>query len=214
MDKNKTGIFVDFDECLIHGFRVAHKSTTYDKAKQKFETASIADGKSTYAIVLRPGAKEFLKSLQKITPNIFILTAGLKQFQTSVALEIGLMGLVKGLYGRDCTDVPTFPFCVLIDDMSIKSPNTFRKCQQMGIIHTDIIEKINYGTWNTEDEETVVDTIKRHFIPIERFTAQNSLDNGFATTFPLIKPTLEKQKNDSLRGKIAHVFENQKISNI
>jgi hypothetical protein len=218
MDKNKIAIYVDFDECLIHGFNVSdNKQPTFDEVKKQFETAWIPDGKDVYAIVLRPGAREFLKSLQKITPNVFILTAGMKNFQTQVATAIGLIDLVKGLYGRDSTDVPTFPISVLIDDMWIKSPNTFKKSLQMGVIGDETMEKINHGPWNQDDEEYVAETIAKHFIQIDHFDATNPKDNGFAKVLPQIKPKLAPQiteLKDILKEKIVTTFKKKKVSNI
>lgn len=216
MDKNKIAIFVDFDECLIHGFTTSdNKKPIYDEVKQNFEVSSIDDAGSTYAIVLRPGAREFLKSLHKITSNVFILTAGLKQFQTKVARAIGLMNLVKDLYGRDSTDVPIYPVCVLIDDMWIKSPNTFKKSRQMGIIDNQTIEKINSGVWNYTDEQTIADTIAKHYIQIEHFDATNPKDQGFAKVYPLIKPKIDelsKEIKNTLNEKIVKSFKKKKIT--
>lgn len=210
MGKDKVAIYVDFDECLIHGFTVNDgKNPTFDEVKKDFEVSWIADGKEMYAIVLRPGAKDFLKSLQAITPNIFILTAGQKEFQTRVATEAGLIGLVKGLYGRDSTDTPQFPISVLIDDLWIKSSNTYKKSLQMGIIDDDTIRKINQGPWNPDDEEKVANIISKHYIKISHFDATNKNDKGFSEIFPLIQPKidhLKKEFNDYLKEKIVKIF--------
>ncbi len=218
MDKGNIAIYVDFDECLIHGFTNSdNKEPTFDQVKTQFETAWIPDDKDMYAIVLRPGAREFLKDLQKITPNVFILTAGMKEFQTRVATAIGLIDLVKGLYGRDSNDVPVFPVSILIDDMWIKSPNTYKKSLQMGIIDNDTIERINHGPWVSEDEDTVENTIAKHYIQIDHFDATNPNDQGFAKVLPQIKPklvALERELGVVLKEKIVKTFKKKKVINI
>jgi hypothetical protein len=212
---NKVAIYVDFDECLIHGFTVTDgKNPTFDEVKKDFEVSWIPDGKEMYAIVLRPGAKEFLNSLQKITPNVFILTAGQKEFQTKVATAAGLIGLVKGLYGRDSTDTPQFPISILIDDLEIQSSNTFKKCLQMGIVDKDIHHRTQYGPWNQSDTNKVIETISKHYIKISHFDATNKNDKGFSEVLPQIQPKvdhLKKEFNDYLKEKIVRIFKESEI---
>ena len=214
MDNNKYAIFVDFDECLIHGFTASDRKTpTFDEVKKDFEVTWIADEETKYVIVLRPGAKEFLQELKKITPNIFILTAGLKDFQIKVAESAGLFGLVKGLYGRDSTDVPKFTCPILIDDMWLKSGNTFRKCQQMGIIDRETQERIDHGPWVDGDEDAVAALIEKHYIQIRHFDATDKNDAGFQEVMPKIQPKLDvlsHEFRDYLKEKIIAVFKEGK----
>jgi hypothetical protein len=215
MGKDKVAIYVDFDECLIHGFTVTDgKNPTYEQVKRDFEVSWIADGKEMYAIVLRPGAKEFLKSLHAITPNVFILTAGQKEFQTRVATEASLIGLVKGLYGRDSTDTPQFPISVLIDDLEIQSSNTFKRCLQMGIVDKDTQRRTQHGPWDQNDTNRVIKTISKHYIKISHFDATNKNDTGFAEVLPQIQPKidhLKKEFNDYLKEKIVKIFKESLI---
>lgn len=210
MGNDKVAIYVDFDECLIHGFTVSDgKNATFEQVKQDFEVYSIPDGNGTYAIIIRPGAKEFLKSLHTITDNIFILTAGLKEFQTRAATEAGLMNLVKGLYGRDSTDTPQFPISVLIDDLEIQSSNTFKKCLQMGIVDKDIHHRTQYGPWSQGDTNKVIETISKHYIKISHFDATNKNDDSLLQILPKIQPKidhLKKEFNDYLKEKIVRIF--------
>lgn len=209
-------IYVDFDECLIHGFHAGdNKEPSFDELKKSYETAWIPDEGETYAIIVRPGAREFLQSLQKITPNVFILTAGLKNFQTRVAEEVGLLGLVKGLYGRDSTDVPQFPVSVLIDDLWIESQNTYHKCVQMGVIDQETMQRIDHGPWNQEETDKVVETIRKHYIQISHFTGENLNDHGFAEVLPKIQPKLDeltKEVEELLQEKIITTFTEARIT--
>lgn len=209
-------IYVDFDECLIHGFHAGdNKQPSFEELKKSYETAWIPDEGETYAIIVRPGVREFLQSLQKITPNVFILTAGLKNFQTRVADAVGLMGLVKGLYGRDSTDVPQFPVSVLIDDLWIQAENTYHKCFQMGVIDAETMQRIKHGPWSQEESDRVVEDITKHYIQISHFTAENLNDNGFADVLPKIQPklaALTKEVEKILQEKIITTFTEAKIT--
>ncbi len=209
-------IYVDFDECLIHGFHAGdNKQPSFEELKKSYETAWIPDEGETYAIIIRPGAKEFLQSLQKITPNVFILTAGLKNFQTKVAEAAGLLGLVKGLYGRDSKDVPQFTVSVLIDDLWIQSQNTYHKFFQMGVIDNETMERIKYGPWNQESTDQLVETITKNYIQIPHFTAEKVNDNGFAEVLPKIQlklNNLDKEVDSILQEKIITSFTESKIT--
>lgn len=215
MEKDKIAIYVDFDECLIHGFTVTDgKNPTFEQVKKDFNVSCIPDGKELYAVVRRPGAIEFLTSLQSITSNIFILTAGLKEFQTKAATAAGLMDLVKGLYGRDSIDTPQFPISILIDDLEIQSSNTFKKCLQMGVVDKETHTRTKYGPWNQDDTDKVINTISSHYIKISHFDATNKNDNGLAEVLPQIQPKIDKLKkefNDYLKEKIVRIFRESEI---
>jgi len=215
MEKDKMAIYVDFDECLIHGFTNNDgKNPSYEEVKRNFETTWIPDDGNQYVIVIRHGAREFLQNLQKITPNVFILTAGMKNFQTRVAEAAGMLNLVKGLYGRDSKDVPTFPFSVLIDDLWIQCQNTYRKCVQMGVIDEETSQRVDHGPWNQEDTNRVVATIEKHYIQIKHFTGEDINDKGFEEVMPKIEPKLkaqEKELADYFQEKIKNTFINESI---
>jgi hypothetical protein len=213
--ENNTAIYVDFDECLIHGFNENDgRNPTHEEVKQDFEVTSIPDEGKQYIIVLRPGVREFLAALKKITPNVMILTAGKKDFQTKAAQAAGLLELVSGLYGRDSEDVPQFPISVLIDDLWIQCQNTFRKSQQMGIIDKETVRRTQYGPWSSDDTDNVVAKIDKHYIQIKHFDATNKNDNGFNEILPKIEPKLQAQRKEIaevIQEKIISYFKEDKV---
>lgn len=218
MNQNKIAIFVDFDECLIHGFNANDgRSPTHDEVKKQFETSVLNDEKEPYVIVLRPGAKEFLKDLHKITPNVFILTAGLKDFQSRAAKSIGLLPLVKALYGRDSKDVPIYQYSILIDDMWPNSSNSIHKFAQMGVIDSDTKERADHGPWNPKDATKLLQDLSHHFIQIKSFDATNMNDRGFDEIVLEIKPRIDylvSASENLLENKITETFINCRIVNM
>jgi hypothetical protein len=81
----------------------------------------------------RPGALEFLDSLHDITPEVYCLTMGLTEHQTKVVESLGMLGKVKGVFGRDQLDrVPRLNNPILVDDLPHDHPNSAQKLRAMG----------------------------------------------------------------------------------
>jgi hypothetical protein len=123
-------IFVDQDETILY-----------------IETAGYLPHKGEYAvknavfknimghemgIIIRPKAADFLKQCRSIAPT-YILTAGTTSFQERVLETVGLLSLVKDVYGRDrYQDVPKGRKGILIDNLPHNSHNSSAKLMAMG----------------------------------------------------------------------------------
>lgn len=208
------GIYVDLDETLIHGFHPGDGRYPSDESvKSDFETAYIES--DNYLIVLRPGTKEFLKSLQSISPNIFILTAGQVEFQTQVASKIGILNLVKGIYGRDSkvNEVPKFGEAILVDDLGFFTPNTYYKLLQMGILYEDEYSEVK-NTRNYEFRKEFEKTYEKYYVLIPPFTAEDKNDNKLSTMVSQVKERLDSIKKVTVQEKIVNYFTEKVIIDV
>lgn len=116
-------IFVDQDETLLH---LGYKSEISNlKNKNSFFIDDLG-------IVVRPNAYTFLKECRKIA-KVYILTAGITNFQRKILEKVNLINVVEGVYGLDqFHNVPQKKKATLIDNLPYNHPNSAAKLEAMG----------------------------------------------------------------------------------
>lgn len=96
---------------------------------------------------LRPGAKEFIRKLQNLSP-VVILTHGETLRQTGIAEELGIDLKV---IGRDEYDtVRTSPNAILIDDHTKRNAEARKKLRAIGIKPDRLV---HIKAWHVGDKE-------------------------------------------------------------
>ena len=141
-------IYVDLDETLV--------KTSNFRAITTHKDAVVID--DVYSSVLRPGTRQFLKRLRKLTDKTYILTTGLSEFQRRVIYAHQIDDLIDGLYGRDeYPKIRQNKFCLLIDDLPIDTMGVLLKLNAMGL--------------NTDGDPDYGE-LSKHYMNIEPFNGQ------------------------------------------
>ena len=207
MSDNDTVVYVDMDETLLHGYSVGDRRYIAQD-NGSFETAKLDN--EDYLIILRPFAKKFLQAMNKITPNVFILTAGRSDFQTRVAQKIGILPLTRGLYGRDSKNVPKFRIPLLVDDLGIRMGLTYRKFHQMGVLTDDEFMTSQQTALSREELIAQEKRLADYYLLVKPFTAEHADDRVLVDAVPevhrkldIIKKSLDKS---GIQDKIAEKF--------
>jgi hypothetical protein len=190
MSNNNTAVYVDLDDTLINAFSTNNEDEK-EMYRRKFETAEVGN----IIIVLRPFARQFLQSLNKITPNVYILTAGLTEHQSKISEAIGILKLSKGLFGRDAKNCPTFELPVLIDDLGIRMRNTYKKLYQMGVLEKNDLDSFDYGALSKEDMIEQEKRLAKYYISIKPFELRTT-DNEFNSMLPKVIQKLDNLKKE------------------
>jgi hypothetical protein len=132
---------------------------------------------------LRPGAREFLQGLRGVTPKLYALSAGTRNFQVEVLKGHGLFACLDELYGRESLGerdpkhvVPVHVNPLLIDDQPVMSMLAIAKLNVMRLIKNDTVE-------------AMMEAFDRHYIQIHPFDG-DAADVGFATIAPEVQKKL------------------------
>ena len=143
---NDLAIFVDQDETLLHVTNdkmigaisrrpnnLVNLVETGDAIPIPEEIVNKYSLKDHYThIVVRPYAHEFLSQMQALTPNLFVLTSGGKDFQIEMLKLAGLLDYFVEVFDRNTTEVPEFKVKILVDDLPDYSIGIASKMKLLG----------------------------------------------------------------------------------
>lgn len=147
-------IFVDQDNTLLYLSDVMTMSRLGSWANNNATFADIMG--NNVGILPRPHAKNFLSECKKIG-TVYILTAGTTSFQEKVLESVGMLSMVKDVYGRDrYHEVPKGGHNILIDNL----PHThFNSDSKLAVMGGGMFLKVPDWNGDNKDDNALLETL-------------------------------------------------------
>ena len=162
------GIYVDLDNTLIFSSPVNSQgeSEIDDEDMISLESTELDIGGSTYRVVLRPNAREFLKSLNSIG-SVYLCTSATIGYADAILSAFNLYPFFKNVISRELlgkSGVKAHENVVLLDDLRSQSVDVQKKLKIMGVEYENpFLNENDYDSYD-EYQDAVMDHEKEHYL--------------------------------------------------